>query len=100
MPTVPQRLRDTLIGASPKTLKELSHELSVSEKDLAFALEKLALSLPHQALTLGTEAAACLGCGFEFESRGRLTKPSRCPRCKSERIRPPWFWISEAAGAT
>lgn len=99
MPTVPQRLRDALTGAPPRTLKELSQELSVSEKELAFALGKLTLSLRHQGLSLGTEAACCLECGFEFESRERLTKPSRCPGCKSERIRPPRFWIMQAPAA-
>ena len=100
MPTVPQRLRDALTGAPAKSLKELSSELSVPEKELAFALEKLAQSLRHQALVLGREAAGCLECGFEFESRGRVTKPSRCPSCKSERIRPPRFWIFHSPGTS
>ena len=43
-----------------KSLKELSSELSVPEKELAFALEKLAQSLRHQALVLGREAAVHL----------------------------------------
>jgi len=31
----------------------------------------------------------CNNCGFKFKKRTRLTKPSRCPRCKGERISPP-----------
>jgi predicted Zn-ribbon and HTH transcriptional regulator len=93
MLTVPQRLRQALTGAPPRTLKELSGELSASEKELALALEKLQLSLRHAAVQLGVEPARCIACGFEFESRGRVSKPSRCPNCRSERIQPARFWI-------
>jgi aminoglycoside N3'-acetyltransferase/predicted Zn-ribbon and HTH transcriptional regulator len=93
MPTVPQRLREALAGRSPKTLKELSAELSVAEKELVGALEKLALSLRHEKGKLLVQPAYCLACGFEFESRQRLTKPSRCPSCRSERIAPPRYGI-------
>lgn len=88
------------MGAAPKTSRDLSAELSVSEKEVTFGLRKLELSLRHQGLELGTGAARCLACGFEFERRGRLTKPSRCPGCKSERIQPPRFWIAQAPGST
>jgi len=37
----------------------------------------------------------CRNCGFEFRDLNRLRKPSRCPRCKSERIDPPKFFIEE-----
>jgi predicted Zn-ribbon and HTH transcriptional regulator len=93
MLTVPQRLREALLGAPPRTLKELSQELSESEKDLAHALEKLQLSLRHGPLELGIVPARCIACGFELETRGRVSKPSRCPSCRSERIEPPRFWI-------
>ena len=35
----------------------------------------------------------CSECGFVFKDMKRLRKPSRCPRCKSERILPPRFII-------
>ena len=37
--------------------------------------------------------AQCEGCGFVFNKRNKLSKPSRCPSCKSERIEPPRFTI-------
>jgi len=77
VPTNPQRLREALSGAAPKTLKDLSRELSLSEKDVAQALEKLARSLEHGPLELGVEPARCLGCGFEFRDRARASRPSR-----------------------
>lgn len=93
MATIPQRLREALAGASSKTLKELSAELSVSEKELVGALEKLALSLRNEDAKLLVESAYCIACGYQFESRQRLAKPGRCPSCRSERIAPPRFAI-------
>ncbi len=37
--------------------------------------------------------ATCKKCGYQFTDRERLKKPSRCPRCKSERIDPPRFYV-------
>lgn len=93
MATHPQRLRQALAGATPKTLKELSRELSLSEKELVPLLEKLGQSRGG----LSIEPARCIGCGFEFRGRSRVAKPSRCPECRSERIDPPRFWVEGAA---
>jgi len=93
--THPQRLRVALTGATPKTLKDLSRELSLSEKDVAQALEKLARSLEHGPLELAVEPARCLGCGFQFRDRARASRPSRCPECRAERIALARFWIAE-----
>lgn len=89
MATHPQRLRQALAGSTPKTLKDLSRELSLSEKELVPLLDKLG-----QGRTgLRIEPAHCIGCGFEFKERSRAAKPSRCPECRSERIAPPRFWV-------
>jgi transcriptional regulator len=93
MSTVPQRLRQALAGALPKTLKDLSAELSASERELEGALEKLARTLRREGVKLAVEPARCVACGFEFETRERVTKPSRCPSCRSERIVAPRFSI-------
>jgi len=37
--------------------------------------------------------ARCRNCGYEFRGRERLRKPSKCPRCHSERIEPPRFYV-------
>jgi transcriptional regulator len=91
MSTLPQRLREALETPVFKTVKELSVELHVSEKELPTWLEKLDRSLKHQTCVLEVEPARCLACAFLFEERSRFTKPSRCPNCRSERISPPRF---------
>jgi predicted Zn-ribbon and HTH transcriptional regulator len=93
--THPQRLREALRGAEPKTAKELSRELSIGEKEVAAALEKLGRSLEHGPLQLRIEPARCLACGFEFRERSRVSRPSRCPQCRAERIAPARFSIPD-----
>jgi predicted Zn-ribbon and HTH transcriptional regulator len=51
--------------------------------------------LKRDGLRLRTEPARCTACGFVFGDRAerRLHTPSRCPRCRSERISEPRFRI-------
>jgi predicted Zn-ribbon and HTH transcriptional regulator len=72
---------------------ELSARVSISEKDVAHHLEHLARSLSREGERLVVDPANCEDCGFVFKKRERLSSPSRCPVCKSERIRPPRFGI-------
>ncbi len=37
----------------------------------------------------------CRDCGYEFKDLDKPKKPSKCPRCKSQRIEPPRFYIEE-----
>lgn len=37
--------------------------------------------------------AECEACGFVFRDRERLSSPSRCPKCRSERITSPVFTL-------
>src|SRR5262245_58473259 len=89
-------LRQALAGEA-LTAHELSARCSISEKDVAHHLEHLARSLAKGREKLAVEPAACEDCGFVFKKRERLDTPSRCPVCRSERIRPPRFSI-EARG--
>ena len=42
---------------------------------------------------LKKEPAVCSYCGFVFEERSRIKTPSKCPKCKHEKIFPQRFWI-------
>ncbi|MCS7364191.1 MAG: transcriptional regulator [archaeon GB-1867-035] len=37
----------------------------------------------------------CIKCGYTFIKLKRVKKPSKCPKCKSERIEPPSFMIRQ-----
>ncbi len=37
--------------------------------------------------------AECEACGFVFRDRVRISSPSRCPKCRSERVTSPLFTL-------
>jgi predicted Zn-ribbon and HTH transcriptional regulator len=95
--TIREALREAL--DRPRTMLELSQLVRQPEKELAPHLEHLRRSLPAQGARLVVEPATCKSCGHVFEDRTRLTKPSRCPECKKERIEPPRFSVEEDSSA-
>lgn len=88
--TVREALREALRGA-PSTTLELSAAVGIPHKQVDEHLEHLQRS----GVRLAIEPATCLGCGYEFKGRTRTSRPSRCPECKSERIRPARFSLPE-----
>lgn len=85
-------LRDAL-RAGPQTARELSARVGLPEKQVAGHLEHLGRSLKAAGQRLEVEPARCLDCGFVFRKRDRLSRPSRCPVCRSERLDAPRFAI-------
>jgi transcriptional regulator len=75
------------------TARDLSARVGITEKDVAQHLEHVGRSVRDGGERLTVEHARCLGCGFVFKDRERLTRPSRCPRCKAERVQPARFGI-------
>lgn len=73
------------------TARDLSYAVSIPEREVGDHLEHLERSLAASGERLVIEPPACIACGFTFEAKA--SRPSRCPRCKSERIRPPEFSI-------
>jgi predicted Zn-ribbon and HTH transcriptional regulator len=47
----------------------------------------------HPSRRFVLEPSSCQTCGFLFRDRTRLTRPSRCPRCRSESITAPRYGI-------
>ncbi len=72
----------------PTRLSDLAQILDVSPKDLANDLDHLFKSLKRSDYKIVVKPATCLKCGFIF-SKNKLTKPSKCPKCKSTWIDDP-----------
>ncbi len=71
------------LGLNPREAKSLYEDLGHVAKTIyrkSGGREYIAMIPPR-----------CLSCGFVFKDLGRLRRPSRCPKCKSERIAPPSF---------
>jgi len=75
----------------PATARDLSGEIGISIDEVVGHLPHVRRSL-RRGLRLRMEPSRCLACDFELRS-GKFKRPSRCPRCKSERLTEPTFWI-------
>lgn len=91
--TIREALRQHLLGETWRTALELSAAVGISEKMVPEHLEHLRKSSAGAGERLEVEPAMCLGCNFTFDRRERFAKPSRCPKCRSERIDAPRFRI-------
>lgn len=89
--TVRQRIAEVL-RSEQLTAHEISQRASVSERDVAEHLRHLEHTLRQTAEKLHTVAPHCIKCSFTFGA-DMHRRPSRCPRCKSERLSPPRFHI-------
>jgi predicted Zn-ribbon and HTH transcriptional regulator len=85
-----ERLREEEFG-----FEELRREMEVPARVLEDDLRHIERSLRRGPLRLRIEPARCLACGFIFQDRAsrHLHAPSRCPRCRSERIADPRFRV-------
>jgi hypothetical protein len=95
--TIRQALTDVL-HREAHSAHELSRLVGIPEKAVADHLDHLARSLPAHGERLLFPPPECLTCGFAFPDRRRLTRPSRCPRCRGTHLAEPMFQISSAGG--
>jgi predicted Zn-ribbon and HTH transcriptional regulator len=78
----------------PCSARDLARQLAMPERHVEEHLAHIVRSLANdKTRRLLMEPAVCEHCEFVFKSRSRLTRPSRCPRCQSERIAAPRFAI-------
>lgn len=90
--TVRQRIAE-LLRSSELTAQQISKQASVAERDVAEHLRHLEHSLSHSGERLRVAAPQCVKCEFAFDHREKHGRPSRCPRCKSERVSKPRFSV-------
>jgi predicted Zn-ribbon and HTH transcriptional regulator len=82
-----------LLSQGEHGTRDLSQMLSIREKEVYEHLSHIARSVNSQRQRFVVIPAACGSCGYVVDTRKRFTKPSRCPRCRSERIRGPRYRI-------
>jgi predicted Zn-ribbon and HTH transcriptional regulator len=92
-----QRLIDLLAGTR-LTSHQLAQMLGLPERlvedHLAHVMKTLARDRKRRFVL---EPSACPDCGFVFRDRTRLTKPSRCPVCRSEGVTAPRYGIDSGS---
>lgn len=92
MQTVRQQMI-ALLSQEVHSARGLSQLLRIQEKEVFGHLSHIARSVASQRLRLVVIPSRCLVCGYVFDKRKRLTRPSRCPRCKGERIEDPRYQV-------
>lgn len=90
--TIRQQIFDAL--DVPLSVRDISTRFGMSMKDAAEHLQHVIKSAEADGWWLVIDGALCEKCDYRFSERTRLTKPSRCPKCKGERILPPTFYLT------
>jgi len=92
METMRRRIREYL-SDGPKSLREISQEMRISEDDALDHLTHIDKARVGDT-RLHLIPARCMTCGYVFAKRRRLSSPGRCPVCKGEHIEDPLYEIS------
>jgi predicted Zn-ribbon and HTH transcriptional regulator len=87
--TVRQQMVE-LLKVKPVDTGYLSRALGISQRAVEAHLEHIAKA---KGKTFVISPPECRDCEYKFKERTRTTKPSRCPKCKSELLMPPLFFI-------
>jgi predicted Zn-ribbon and HTH transcriptional regulator len=82
----------TLLKGETLSAREISAAVGASEKEV---YDHLAHIQKGREQRLKTTPAECRKCGFLFRKREKLRKPGKCPVCRGESIREPFFSLRE-----
>jgi predicted Zn-ribbon and HTH transcriptional regulator len=91
--TVRQEMVSVLEAFGPLTARELSAEVRVREREVHEHLEHIRRSLEKTGKQLEVTPPECRKCGFVFTDRKRLTRPGKCPSCRSTSVEAPAFKV-------
>jgi transcriptional regulator len=84
----------TFLARDEQSALDISASLRIREKEVYDHLSHIKRSLASQQKRLNLRPAQCLECGYLFRDRKRLTKPSKCPRCKGTHIQDPKYRVA------
>lgn len=88
-----QRIIELLTGTRLSSL-QLAQMLGIAERQVEDHLTHVVKTLLRDgSQQFILEPSTCPDCGYVFRDRVKLTKPSRCPHCRSEGITAPRYGI-------
>ena len=91
--TARQRMIGLLTGSRLSSY-QLAQHLGIPERQVEEHLGHVVKTVARdRERRFVREPSGCQDCGFVFRDRTKLTKPSRCPRCRSESITAPRYGI-------
>ena len=71
-----------VLAAEPRTASSLARELGLHRRDIEDDLRHLVRSARAAGHKVVVEPARCKSCGFRFDE-DKLSKPGKCPQCRS-----------------
>jgi transcriptional regulator len=74
-----------ILTAQPRSVSSIARELGLKRGDVEEDLRHAIRSARASGRRVLIEPARCRACGFTF-GEDKLSKPSRCPNCRSERL--------------
>ncbi len=88
-----QRIMD-LLTVTPLSSRRLAEIVGISERQVEDHLSHIVKSVARaRSRRFRLAPSECQDCSFVFRDRSRITRPSRCPRCRSEAITEPRYSI-------
>jgi transcriptional regulator len=84
MKTVRRELLARLAGR-PHSVSSLARELGLKRTDVEEDVRHALRSAEAEGWRVDVLPAKCRACGFTFD-RGRLSRPGKCPACRSTRL--------------
>jgi len=86
----PRRRLIELLTGTRLSPYQLAQRLGIPERQVEDHLNHVAKTIARdRTRRFVLEPSTCPDCGYVFLDRRKLTKPSRCPRCKGEHITAP-----------
>ncbi len=88
-----QRMVELLTGTRLSSF-QLAQMLGIPERQVEDHLAHVVRTLAQdRTKRFILESSICQNCGLAFRDRTKLTRPSRCPHCRSEGITAPRYGI-------
>ena len=95
--TARQRMIELLSGTKLSAY-QLAQMLGISERQVEDHLVHVVKTIARdRKRRFILEPSTCSECHFIFQDRRKLTRPSRCPRCRSESITAPRYGIDSSS---
>ena len=95
----PRQQIKALLMSAPMSSLQLAKTVGITEREVEDHLGHIMKSVARErSIRFILEPCECRQCGYAFRDRSKITRPSRCPRCRSEDITAPRFAIEQQGG--
>ncbi|MHA1970108.1 MAG: transcriptional regulator [Candidatus Hodarchaeales archaeon] len=93
MKTRREKIVELLSKNEDMTLQEMADLTHSAVKTIANDLDSVRKTIKSENKRIEVNPATCMACNYIFSGRNRISDPSKCPECHSERISPQRFRI-------